>query len=128
LSQLFTQCGFKTLFFEQQENFNFYSIDMIQKNILGKKLNLIGQIDLLLSGDIHSFENLKSSCPNHHISDNLASFFSGKVENEGSHILLIEAKLTSATPVKAIAERSSPKNWWIESDMCHKNIFKAFFF
>ena len=129
LSQLFKRCGFKTLFFESHDDydFDFYSIDMMQKNqMLREKGNLIGKIDFLLSGDIDSFKNLKDLCPDHHISEDLLSFFSEKVESEGLHILLIEAKLTSATLVKSINESSSPKNWWIESDMRHKNVSKAF--
>ena len=127
VSQLFIECGFKSLFFEQVDKVDLYSFDIIRKNeMLGKNGNLIGQIDLVLNGDKDSFENLKNSCPEHYIFENFSSFHSDRVENEGVHILLVEAKLTSAKLVKAISQKSSPSNWWIENDNRHKNIFKAF--
>lgn len=106
---------------EQPTKFLSVSFDAMKIDSVAQRPTTIGEIDASVSGNAESFHHL---CE---LSD--VKFIPETVQpptNHQTHILAVEAKLTSSTLIRALGGRDdSTKIWWLMQPRFHENTYRA---
>jgi hypothetical protein len=116
------KCGYKPFLHEGQSSKYFaVSFEAMNMNAVGQRPTTVGEVDALVSGNAESFQRLYETCEIKFIPEQIQT-----PTNHSSHILAIEAKLSSSTLVKALNSRDDPtKVWWLMQPQFHSNIYRA---